>query len=80
MGSPAVAEQEFCTVNQVMVTMSTKEQMVKLIQGLPEDATVEDAMEQLYLLYKVERGIAQADAGLKVSQEEARRRMTRWLK
>ena len=37
-------------------------------------------MEQLQLLYKVERGIAQADAGLKVSQEEARRRMTRWLK
>ena len=60
--------------------MSTKERMVKLIQGLPEDATVEDAMEQLYLLYKVERGIAQADAGLKVSQEEARRRMVLWPK
>ena len=47
MGSHAVAEQEFFTVNQGMVTMSTKEQMVKLIQGLPEDTTVEDAMEQL---------------------------------
>lgn len=60
--------------------MNTKEQMIELIRGLPEDATIEDAMERLYLLYKVERGIAQADAGQKVSQEEARSRMARWLR
>jgi len=59
--------------------MSTKEQMLKVIRELPNDATVEDAMERLYLLYKVERGIAQAEAGQKVSQEEARSRMARWL-
>jgi len=59
--------------------MTTKEQMLQAIRELPNDATVEDAMERLYLLYKVERGIAQADAGQKVSQEEARARMARWL-
>jgi hypothetical protein len=59
--------------------LTTKEQMLKVIQELPDDATIEDAMERLYLLYKVERGIAQADAGQKVSQEEARRRMAKWL-
>lgn len=53
--------------------MTTKEQMIKVIQDLPEDATVEDAMERLYFLYKIERGIAQAEAGQKVSQKEARR-------
>ncbi len=74
-----------CTVmpllrcSQKAVTMTTKEQMLKAIHALPDDATVEDAMERLYLLYKVEQGIAQADAGQKVSQEEARKRMTRWL-
>lgn len=47
--------------------MTTKEQMIKVIQELPEDATVEDAMERLYLLCKIERGIAQAEAGQKVS-------------
>jgi predicted transcriptional regulator len=60
--------------------MSTKEQMLKAIQDLPEDATVEDAMERLYLIYKVERGLAQAEAGQKVSHEEAWRRMAQWLK
>jgi hypothetical protein len=42
--------------------MDTKEQMLKAIEDLPDDATVEDALERLYLLNKVERGIKQADA------------------
>lgn len=60
--------------------MTVKEQVLKAIQELPQDATVEDAMERLYLLYKVERGIKQADAGQKISQEEAKKRMNKWLK
>ncbi len=57
-----------------------KDQMIHLIEQLPEDATVEDALEKLYLLYKIERGISQADAGQKISQDEARLQMERWLK
>ena len=60
--------------------MSMKDAMLKAIQELPDDATVADAMERLYLLEKIERGIAQADAGQTVSHEEARRRLARWLK
>lgn len=55
--------------------MIMKGKMLRVIQELPDDATIEDAMDRLYLLYKVERGIAQAGAGQKVSQEEARRRV-----
>jgi hypothetical protein len=54
--------------------------MIKALQDLPADATVEDAIERLYLLHKVERGIAQADSGQKMSQEEARRRLAKWLR
>lgn len=57
-----------------------KKQILKAIEELPDDASVEDALERLYLLYKIERGIRQADAGDLISQEEARRRMERWLK
>ena len=60
-----------------MANQSAKQQMLDLIQTLPEDTTVEDAMERLYLLYKVEQGIEQADSGQTISQEEARRRMAR---
>ena len=59
--------------------VNIKEHMLKAIQELPDNATVEDAIDRLYFLYKVERGIAQADAGQRVSQDEARRRMAKWL-
>jgi len=59
--------------------MDTKQQMLKAIEGLPDDANVEDALGRLYLLYKVDRGIKQADAGELISQEEARQRMAKWL-
>ena len=63
-----------------MIKQSAKEQMIKLAQDLPDDATLEDAMDRLFLLYKVERGIEQASSGQKVTQAEARRQMDQWLK
>lgn len=66
-------------LGQEVSTVPTKDEMIKLIQELPADATVADVMERLYLLDKIERGIRQADTGQKVSQEEARQRMARWL-
>lgn len=59
--------------------MTTKQDIIKALEDLPQDATLEDAIERLYLLHKIERGIAQADAGQTVSQGEARQRLTRWL-
>lgn len=60
--------------------MGTKQQILKAIEELPDDAGVEDALDRLYLLYKVERGIEQADRGDLISQDEVRRRMAKWLK
>lgn len=60
--------------------MIEKEQAIKAIQALPQNATIEDAMEKLYLLYKIDRGIKQADEGNKISQDEAKKKMERWLK
>ncbi len=63
-----------------MSNQSVKDQILKAIQDLPDDTTVESAMERLYVLYKIEQGIEQADRGQVVSQEEAKRRMEQWLK
>lgn len=60
--------------------MIEKEQAIKAIQDLPQNATIEDAMEKLYLLYKIDRGIKQADEGNRISQDEAKKKMERWLK
>jgi hypothetical protein len=60
--------------------MIAKEQLINAIQELPHDVSIEDVMEKLYLMYKIDRGIKQADMGQKVSQEEAKKRMEKWLK
>ena len=41
--------------------MNTKQQILKAIEELPDDANVGDALERLYLLYKIDKGIKQAD-------------------
>lgn len=57
-----------------MAEPSTKKRVLEAVEKLPEDATIEDAMERLYFLAKVEEGIRQADAGETVSHEEVKRR------
>lgn len=58
-----------------MARPKSKQRVLDAVRDLPEDATVEDAMERLYFLAKVEEGERQADAGQTVSHEEARRRI-----
>lgn len=60
--------------------METKQEILKVIENLPDDAEIEDALDRLYLLYKVKRGLQQADRGELISQEEVRERMAKWLK
>ena len=59
--------------------MGTKQQILKAMAELPEDAGVEDALERLYLLYEVEKGLGQAERGELIPQQEVRRRMAKWL-
>lgn len=52
-----------------METAQVKSNIIRVIQELPEDATVEDAMENLYFLAKIERGLEQSD-GETISHDE----------
>ena len=56
-----------------------KEKMIDVVEDLPDDASIEDAMERLLFLAKVERGIRQADAGQTFSHAQVRERMAKWL-
>ncbi len=60
--------------------MTTKEKMLHAVEALPADATIEDAMERLLFLAKVERGLRQADEGKTLPHAEVRERMDKWLK
>lgn len=56
---------------------SAKKRVLEAIEQLPADATIEDAMERLYFLAQVERGLADAEAGRLIEHEEARRGMAK---
>jgi len=56
-----------------METPQVKSDIVRVIQDLPEDATVADAMERLYFLAKVERGLEQSE-GETIPHEEIKAR------
>lgn len=43
--------------------MTTKEKAISLIQTLDDDVSIDDVIDRLYLLRKIELGIAQADEG-----------------
>lgn len=55
------------------MSIAAKQLLRDAVEHLPEDATVEDAMDRLYFLAKVARGLDAADRGDVVSHEEARR-------
>lgn len=60
-----------------MAGSTAKQKVLEAIEKLPADATLEDAIERLVLLAKIERGLAEVDAGKGVDHAEARRRLLR---
>ena len=63
-----------------MQTTSLKSNILKVVQDLPEETTIEEAMEHLLVLSKIEKGIQQADAGKTKTHRQAEKRMEKWLK
>jgi len=61
--------------NMQMSETDTKKKIREVVDQLPDDATIEDAIERLYFLAKIEKGIREADAGLTVSHDEAKKRL-----
>ena len=57
------------------MSIAAKQLLRDAVERLPEDASVEDAMERLYFLAKVARGVDAADRDDVVSHEEARQRV-----
>jgi len=54
-----------------------KQRVLDVMDALPADATIEDAIERLVFLAKVERGLAQAEAGQLIPHDEIVQRFSR---
>jgi hypothetical protein len=59
--------------------MAIKDNVIRAIQALPDDATPDDIVERVRFVISVEKRLAEVDAGNEVSHEEARERLNHWL-
>lgn len=57
-----------------MAEVTIKQRAIQAVRDLPESATFEDIMDRLLFLAKIERGLAQADAGQLIPHEEVKAR------
>ena len=61
-----------------MAETSVKDKVRRAVEELPANASFEDAMERLYILYKVEQARSQLNAGQGIPHEDVKKRLKKW--
>ncbi len=56
-----------------------KQEVLELLEQLPEDASLEDIQYHIYVRQKIQLGLDAGHEGKVISQEEVERRMARWF-
>lgn len=56
-----------------------KQQVIQIIQSLPDNVTIDDIMAELYFKLQVDAGLKELDEGKGIPHEEIEKRMSKWL-
>ncbi len=56
----------------------TKQQVIDMIQRLPENVSIDDILEELHFRMKVDEGLRQLDEGKGIPHAEVEARLARW--
>ena len=57
-----------------MPSETVKQRAIEALQTLPDDATIDDAIERLCFIAKIEEGLRQSDTGQLTDHEEVKKR------
>ena len=60
--------------------MITKSQLIQTIEDMPEKFSIDDFLDKILLLQKIEAGLNQSENGETFSTEESKERLSKWLK
>lgn len=72
--------ERLCDIPSKEVKMSKqKEEVRKMLDQIPEDASFEDIQYHIYVREKIERGLRDVREGYVLSQEDVGERMAKWL-
>jgi len=56
-----------------------KEQVIKIVQDLSDEATLDDVMEELYFKTQVDAGLRELDEGKGIPHEDVQKQMSKWF-
>lgn len=56
-----------------------KEEVKRILEEMPDDASLEDIQYHIYVRQKVDRAVAQVDAGRTIADEQTQARFSKWL-
>ncbi|MEI8047687.1 MAG: hypothetical protein WCI92_09940 [Bacteroidota bacterium] len=59
--------------------MTTKDKIINGIKNLPDTVSIDDILDQIMLVEKIEKGIYQSDNNQVVPDEELEKRLGKWL-
>ena len=59
---------------------TVKQNVLEVIENLPDDSSYEDIMEKIYFMKKVEAGLKDIEEGRVIPHEEVKKRLAKWLK
>ena len=60
--------------------MITKTKLKEQIENLPEEFTIDELVEKLILIEKIERGNQQSKKGEEITEDELEKEMSKWFK
>ncbi len=58
---------------------TAKKEVRKILDQIPDDASLEDIQYHIYVCQKIERGLQDMDDGRVLSREQVEKRMSRWV-
>ena len=59
--------------------MLTKSKVEKQIRNLPDEFSIDDLIEKLILVEKIEKGLQQSDKGEVISEDELNKEVEKWF-
>ena len=60
--------------------MTVKEQVIKIINNLPESVTTDQIMEELYFKMQVDQGLKELDEGKGIDHDIVKEKVSKWPK
>ncbi len=58
---------------------TAKKEVRRILDQIPDDASLEDIQYHIYVCQKIERGLQDMDDGRVLSREQVEKRMSRWI-